>query len=144
MASASTKVVTISILLLIGLVLFVPFNQAVNDNTGVQTVTNESVTVTVGERTDLTGYKVDESTLTVYTDQSGTVLPATNYTVHTEPGELELDNEDTVTNGSTVYATYDYQATSGTTTTILTYGPLLLAVLLLVIAARSVDDLMPG
>lgn len=144
MPSAQTKIVSIAILLVIALVLFIPFQEAVDANTGVQTVDNESVVVNVGERADLQGYDLESGTITVYTDQSGTVLPATNYTVHERPGELELDNEDTVTNGSTVYATYDYAATSGTTTTILTYGPLLLAVLILVLAATTVDDLMPG
>jgi hypothetical protein len=127
-------------------VLFVPISGAVTDGTGIQTVTNESVTADVGNHTDLEGYDIDGSTDTVtYTNGTGTTYTAvegSDYELATENGSIKVLSGGNIDDGASLKVSYDYQATSGTVTTVVGLVPLFVGLLLIGTIAGKLTDAM--
>lgn len=132
-------------MLAIAAIVFVPLNTVVTQNVGSQTVTNETVTASVGEWQDLEGYDLDQNSETVYwyNSTSGsyeTLTEGTDYEIRYDSGELKPLSGGTVSDGDELKATYDYQATSPIVTTVVLLVPTLVVLLMLVTAARPVMD----
>jgi hypothetical protein len=122
----------------IGAVLFIPFSSAIASNTGTQSVAGENVTADIGNYTDLNGYDVDSTTVTV-DNSTGATVDSADFTVNETDGSLLIESSVTnVNDGETLNVSYDYQATDGQTTTVATLLPLLLALLLLVTLAGRI------
>lgn len=122
----------------IGAVLFIPFSSAITSNTGTQSVAGENVTADIGNYTDLNGYDVDATTVTVE-NSAGATVDSADFTVNETAGSLLIESSVTnVNDGETLNVSYDYQATDGQTTTVATLLPLLLALLLLVTLAGRI------
>lgn len=125
--------------------LFVPFATSVTDNTGAQSVTNESITADVNESVDLSGYDIDSGSETVWwlNSTSGSYEQVTSpddYSMTYDAGEISFNASGQVDDGDSVKVTYDYQATSGTVTTIAEQLPLFFALLVLgVIAGKLME-----
>lgn len=141
MAQNTSKIVLVLIGVTIAGTLFVPFQTSVNTSTGTQTVTNESVTVDIGNYSDLDGYHVDASSVTVY-NSSGATVPSSDYDVKERPGQIRFNSSTYYSDGDTNQVTYDYEATSGSTTIIAGLIPLFVALLILGILASKVQELM--
>lgn len=107
--------------LMIAGILLGPLNTAIASNTGVQSVTNESVTVALDEDVQLTGWQVQSGTVTVRNASTGTVVPQSgNYTVALEPGTVNVSSSNTASldEGDEILVTYDYASTDATATLI--------------------------
>ncbi|WP_435125396.1 hypothetical protein [Halobaculum sp. D14] len=134
---STSKLLTVMLGVVIAVVLLGPFVTTINGNVGTQTVTNETVTADVGSYVDVTGYNVVSGSATVYgyNDTSGSFEVAaagTDYELDEGAGSVKALNGSTLINdGETMKVSYDYQATSGTTTTVLNLLPLLVGVLIL-------------
>lgn len=130
----------------IAVVLLGPFVSTVNSNVGTQAVTNESVTASTGEFVELDGYDLVGSSVVVYgyNDSTGSFEQATegtDYEINTGPGDVQaLSGSSLIDDGEEVKVTYDFEATSGTTTTILNLLPLLVGVLILGTVGMYVQD----
>lgn len=141
-----SKIVGVAIAVAIAAILLNPVVTAVQDETGVQTVTNETVTVQNDTYTDLEGYNLENGSVTVYgyNDTSGNYEQATegtDYEINLEPGEIKAANGSSlIEDGEDVKVTYDYAATSGMTTTIIGYGPVFLGLLLLTTVGMKVQN----
>jgi len=128
---------TVMLGVVLAVVLLGPFVTTVNDYSGSQAITNESVTAETGEYVELDGYDVQSGTVTVYgyNDSSGSYEQAsegTDYEIDLAGGEVKaLNGSSLIDDGETMKVTYDYQATSGTVTTVLDLLPLLVGVLIL-------------
>lgn len=148
MASRAARVtLAMAVFVAVGMVFLGPVNAAVSDNTGTQSVTNETVEVSFGDYTDLGGYDVDQSSVTVY----GYNESAGNYEVATEGtdyefryagGAIKALNSTLVDSGEQLQVTYDYQASGALATTVITFIPVVFGVLLFVgVAQRTTDYL---
>lgn len=128
--------------------LFVPISDAVTNNTGTVSVTNETVTADVGNPVQLEGYNLDNSTVVVYeyNDTRGAYDQATagaDYDIGVQNGSITvLGTSDDIQGGEDVKVTYDYQATDSTTETVAGLIPLLTALLILVVIANKVMEAM--
>jgi len=100
MNGTARKVLMLTVVVAVGMVLMTPIVDTVNNNTGQQTVTNETVNATYGERLDLQGYQINEGSETVYgyNESSDTyeVAPEDDYTMHYESGQITLNNSSTL------------------------------------------------
>lgn len=141
-------VVGVALAVTIAAILLGPIVTAVNDNTGVQTVENETVTADIGNYTSLDGWQIDESSEVVYgyNDTSASyeqLTEGTDYEMDYEAGQIKaLSGSTIVDDGEDMKVTYDYQSTDDMTTTIIGYGPTFLALLLLtVVGARVTESL---
>jgi len=147
MNGTARKVLMLTVVVAVGMVLLTPIVDTVNNNTGQQTVTNETVNATYGERLDLQGYQINEGSETVYgyNESSDTyeVAPEDDYTLHYESGQITLNSSSTlIDEGENVRVTYDYQATSELTSLVLGFIPVMIGVLLLVVVASRVEEAM--
>ncbi len=147
MNGTARKVLMLTVVVAVGMVLMTPIVDTVNNNTGQQTVTNETVNATYGERLDLQGYQINEGSETVYgyNESSDTyeVAPEDDYTLHYESGQITLNSSSTlIDTGENVRVTYDYQATSELTSLVLGFIPVMIGVLLLVVVASRVEEAM--
>lgn len=146
MPSKATVIVGFAVAAAIGVIFMSPVVSAVNQNTGVQSVTNETVTADYNASADLAGYDVDAGSVTVYglNETSGHYETATepdDYELRAGPGEVDFNESSTLINeGEDVRVTYDYTATSGTTTLIIGFIPVMLGTLILTVIARGVQD----
>ena len=138
MASAKSMV-AVFIAVAIAAILLGPTITAVQDNTGTQTI-NESVTADVGNWTQLEGYQIVENSETINNSSGTTLAEGSDYEIAYENGSIKAYDTASVTDGETLNATYDYEATSGMTTTVIGYGPLFLGLLLLVTIASKVQE----
>jgi len=137
----------LTVVVAVGMVLMTPIVDTVNNNTGQQTVTNETVNATYDERLELQGYEIAEGSETVYgyneSADSYEVAPESDYTMHYESGGITLNSSSTlIDEGETVKVTYDYQATSELTSLVLGFIPVMIGVLLLVVVASRVEGAM--
>lgn len=136
------------IAVVVGMVFFPAVVNAVDTSTGTQTVENETVTAQSGEYVDLSGYQVEDGTVTVYgyNDTSASYETATSpddYEVKFEPGELKANSSSTlIDDGENVKVTYDYKASNDTTTLIAGFIPVMIGVLLFFSLARKTMDMM--
>lgn len=121
--------------------LFGPITGAVNTSSGLQTVNNETVTAEYDVHVDLEGYDIETGTVDVYAVNNTGVwkeVPENEYEIDYQPGTiLVYSNSTTIMDGDTIRVTYDYQATSETTATVVGQVPLLVALLMLVVLAAS-------
>lgn len=126
-------------------ILFLPVMvDTVNNSTGTQTITNETVVADYDTAVSLDGYQIVQDSETVYgyndTTASWEVATSgTDYEMNYEPGEITvLNSSSLIDDGEDVQVTYDYQATDSTTTLVVGFLPLLLAVLIFVTLAAGV------
>lgn len=137
---------TVMLGVVIAVVLLGPFVTTVNDNSGTQSLTNESITASTGEYVELDGYDVVGSSVVVYgyNDSSGsfeTATEGTDYEIDLSAGDVQaLNDSSLIDDGEEVKVTYDYEATSGTVTTVLQLLPLLVGVLILGTVGMYVQD----
>lgn len=144
--ASTQKIAAVMIAAAIVVTLFGPMANAVANSTGVQSVANESVTADAGNYSDLSGYNIENSSVAVEYNDSGTWKQAsdgTDYEVATENGSIKvLDGSTAISDGDTIRVSYDYQATDGTTTTIAQLIPLFAALLVVgVFAARITNGM---
>lgn len=123
--------------------MFTPLSSSVTDNSGDVSVTNETVTASYGEPVELEGYDIIQNSETVYgfndTSDSYESVPSGDYSIDHDPGTITVDSSSTVIqDGEDVKVTYDYQATSGSSTTVLNLIPLMMALLILGVLAAAV------
>lgn len=136
-------IIGVTIAVVIAITLLSPVVASIGDNTGSQTVTNETVTssATLGETYDLDGFDVDPGSETVYFENgsAGSFEVATgggtDYTLHEANGSITLESTGEIDAGDEVKVSYDYQATDDTTATVLGLVPLFVALLALVVVA---------
>jgi len=137
----------LAVVVAVGVIMLSPILTTVNDNTGTQTVTNESLNATLDERLDLKGYQIAENSETVhgYNETTGSyeTVPSGDYTMHYESGEITLNSSSTlIDSGETVKVSYDYEATGEMTALVLGFIPVMVGVLLLVVVANNVEGAM--
>lgn len=132
----------------IGMVFFPAITSAVDGATGTQSVENETVTAQEDEWVDLEGYKLDSGTVTVYghnesDDSYETATEGDDYEIRLDSGELQALNDSTlIDDGETVKVSYDYQASDATTTLVVGFVPVMVAVLLFWVIAQRAMDMM--
>lgn len=139
---------TIAVLMIaatIAMTLFNPVSTAIGDNTGSVTVTNETVTASPGNYTDLRGYDIDSGSETVYWYNSSSssyeqVSSPDDYEMAYQNGSIQANSSGTIGEGDELKVSYDYQATDGTTTTVAGLVPLFLLLLILVTIAAKVQE----
>lgn len=141
------SIAVVFVALTIAVTLFNPVSTIVSDNSGEQAVTNETVNADLDTYVELNGYDIVSNSETVYgyNDTAGSYeeLPASDYDLKEGPGEIRINSSSTVVqDGEDVKVSYDYQATDGTTTTVLVLIPMFLALLILGVLAAKVTDLM--
>lgn len=142
MASAGSAITKVVIGALIAVVLLNPLNSVVADSTGTTSVANETVTADNSFQ-ELQGYDIVNGSVTVNDSDGNTVDPG-NYTVRHAPGEIRINNSSStvVSDGEQVDVSYDYQATSGSVTTIALLVPLLAVLLVLVLFTGKIQGMM--
>lgn len=149
MARNTTKlVVAVTVAVVVGMMFLQPVITSVNDNTGSQTVTNETVNADVGAYVDLGGFNIDSGSETVWglNDTSGDYEQATagtDYEIDNGGGELKvLNSSSLIQDGEEVKVSYDYQASGQTTALLAGFVPIMLVLLLFVITAMKVTDIL--
>lgn len=135
------------IALTIAATLFTPIADTVNQNTGEQSVTNETVTAQHGEYVDLDGYSILTDSETVYytnnTDGSTEVATrGTDYEMNYSSGSIKALSSGSIDDGEQIDVSYDYEATDSTTTTVAALVPLFVALLMLGVMAARIQDAM--
>lgn len=138
-------VIGLVIALTIAGTLFVPINDVVSSNTGQQTVTNETVTASNSSYVDLEGYNIQENSETVHwynstSDSWETTTAGTDYEMAYENGSIIALDGGTISDGDELRVTYDFQATDGSTTTVVTLIPLFVGLLMLGIMAGKIQE----
>lgn len=126
--------------------LIAPIVTSVNDNTGTVSVTNESVTADVGNYVDLDGWDIDSGSETVYYDNNSDgnydTAAASDYTLNESEGTIRADSGGSIDDGAAMLVSYDYQATSGTTTTVVDLIPMFLGLLIMGVLAFRIQRMM--
>lgn len=137
------------IALTIGAVMLVPVVDIVDSNNGEVDVENETVTTNASytETYDLQGFNIVNGSETVErydsgTDSWNTLSAGTDYELNETNGSVEFLSGGNVSEGDEVRASYTYEATTGTVSTVVGLIPLFLALLLLVPLATKVQDRM--
>ncbi|UXF50880.1 MAG: hypothetical protein HQRvContig02_17 [Haloquadratum phage sp.] len=128
----------------IGAVFFVPVVDAIDSSTGEVQIENETVTndVNYTETYELSNDDVLADSETLEYDDAGTwttLTAGTDYTIDDANGTVQFESGGVLTEGDSVRASYTYQATEGTVTTVAGLLPLFLALLLLVPMANEVQ-----
>lgn len=146
MASRTAKVALgMAVFVAVGMVFFGPLQTAVADNTGTQSVTNETFTAEFDKWQDLQGYDVDD-TETVWVENGSSTFEqateGTDYEFNYSAGEIKMLNTTLVDAGDEVRVTYDYQAAGTLATTVITFIPVMFGVLLFTKVAMKAQDFM--
>lgn len=143
--ATNNKIVALVIAITIGAVFLAPVADVVSSNSGTQTVTNGTVTTSLDYNTtyELDGYEIvsDSETIERYNTTSGdweTLTKGTDYEIDNAAAELNVIDTLATDAGDEIRASYDWQATDGTTAAIVDLIPLLMALLLLVPLANRV------
>lgn len=129
----------------IGAVFFVPVADVVQSNTGEVDVLNETLTESAEYDVayELTGHDIEVDSETIeYDDGTGwaTATEGTDYTIDYDNETVTILSGGEISEGDEVRASYTYQATDGTTSTVAGLIPVLLALLLLVPLANKVQE----
>jgi hypothetical protein len=133
---------------IIGVIFLGPVTKAATENTGAQSVGNESITANVGSVVDLGGFDIDENSETVYgyNDTSGSYEVATagtDYEMSYQSGGIEvLASSSLIEDGEEVKVSYDYQASGSFTTTIVGFIPVMLGTLVFAKLAMGITKEM--
>ena len=120
----------------VGMVFFAPVVEAVNTNTGTQSVTNQTVSADVGSYVDLGGYDINTNSETVwmFNDSSGNYEQATSgtdYEMAYQNGSIKaLSGSSHIDDGETVKVSYDYQASGELTSLVVGFIPVGFATLI--------------
>lgn len=146
MAQAKT-IMAVIIAVTIAATLFAPVANAVTDNSGSVSITNETVTAQYGQYVDLEGYDIDDGSETVWMQEGDG-----SYTQGTETTDYEMANANgsvqalsgssTIDDGETIKVSYTYQATSSQAETVLVIIPLMMGVLMLGVMAGKIMGMM--
>lgn len=144
-SKGAKTVITLFIGLMVGGMLLGPLNAAVAANTGIQTVTNESVTADTSEYVDLTGHDIVSNSETVYwlNSSSGSyeeVQATGNYTLKEKPGQIRANASGLISDGDSLKVSYEYAATNQNATTIASMAITLVVVMLIWIPARWIQE----
>ena len=137
-------IVGLMIALTIAATLFTPISDITSSNSGVQTVSNETVTASNSSYVDLTGYNIQENSETVewFNSTSGsyeTVTEGTDYDFAYDNASIIALDGGTISDGDKLRVSYDYQATSGSATTVIEMVPLFVALLMLGVIAGKIQ-----
>lgn len=143
----ASVVLALAIFAAVGVILLGPVAGVVHDNTGTQTVTNETVYANYNHTVDLRGYDIQGSaTVWGYNDTSSSYEQATSpadYTLHKGPGTLSFNSSSAlIQSGEKVKVTYDYKAAGTITSLVIGFIPLAVGLLIFVGVARSVTGLL--
>lgn len=143
----NNKIVALVIAITIGAVFLAPVADIVTSNSGTQTVDNATVTTSLdyNQTYELDGYDIvtDSDTIERYNTTSGsweTLTKGTDYEIDYAAAELDVTDTSATDAGDELRASYNWEATDGTTGTIVELIPLLMALLLLVPLANRVRD----
>jgi type II secretory pathway pseudopilin PulG len=118
---------------------------SLSDNSGTVQVENETLTASLNESNDLRGYNVDSGTVVVeYDTGSGyqTATQGTDYTVDRDGGAITPLGNGNISAGDPLRVDYTYQATSGSTTTIVQLIPLFVALIIMVAMYAKMQEMM--
>jgi len=130
----------------IAMTLFAPISGMVSSSSGSQSVTNETFTASIDERVELDGYDVESGSETVYwynsTTESYETVDDSDYTFHYEGGDITIESGGDISDGDDMRVDYEYQATSGATTTVMVLIPLFVALMVLGAFADELSDKM--
>jgi len=147
MANNNNKIVALVIAITIGAVFLAPVADIVTSNSGTQTVDNATVTTSLdyNQTYELDGYEIitDSETIERYNTSSGsweTLTKGTDYEIDYAAAELDVLDTSATDAGDELRASYDWEATDGTTGTIVELIPLLMALLLLAPLANRLQD----
>lgn len=114
-AKAGVAVIALFVGMMVGGMAVGPLNQAITQNTGVQTVTNESVAASTSTYVELEGWHVIPGTDTVYWKNPSTgsyqQLNLSDYSIKTEAGTIKANASSGVSDGDTLLVNYQYRAT---------------------------------
>lgn len=128
----------------IGAVLMMPIVDTINANTGEVTVEDDDLTADVGTWQDLDGYSVVSGSETVEyrtnESDSWSTAQTSDYDLDEEAGQIQFTSSGNVSDGDYVSVDYDYEATDGTTSTVLGIVPTLIGLLLLVALGNRVTE----
>jgi hypothetical protein len=149
MATRTAKLVlAATVAVVVGMLFLQPVITSVNDNTGTQAVTNETVTAQYDEYVELGGYNIDSGSETVwgYNDTAGSyeqAVSGTDYEINYDGGELKVLNGSTlIDDAEDVKVSYDYQASGQTTSLVAGFVPVMIVLLLFVSVAMQVTDIL--
>jgi len=139
---ATGKTITAAVIAMTIAVVFLgPVFSIVDGNSGTVGV-DENATIQTDSWADLEGYEIT-SNFTLYDDTGTQLSEGTDYELNSTAGTIQaLSGSTAISSGDTVNAVYDYQATSGTTTTIVTLVPTFIALLILGTAAAKMQQMM--
>jgi len=130
----------------IAITLFNPIAVAVNDNAGTVSVENESVNPVNDTYVQLDGYDLDDGeTVYWFNESSGSydvLTEGTDYDINQSDGSIAINSSGKASTGDDVQVSYDYQATSATTETVLTLAPLFVGLLVLGVFAARMQGMM--
>lgn len=146
MASNGKEVAAIAIAVAVAAMFLAPVATTVSDNTGTQSVTNETITASTSNYVSLDGWDVVDGSVTVYgyNDSSGSYETATegaDYSIKLEPGSLQANSSSTlIEDGEDVKVSYDYEATTGTQTLVAGFIVTLFITLIIGVLGTEVAD----
>ena len=141
--ASTRKIVAVVLAATIAGVLFIPFNTAVSNNSGTITVDNETAFASANESVELDGYTLvqDSETVERYNETSGSweqTTRGTDYEIDYEAGTISILDGGAINDGDELQVSYEYEATSESTTTVVRLLPLLLALLILGVLAGPI------
>jgi hypothetical protein len=139
----SYGIVSVLLAVVIAGALFGPFVSAVSSNTGVQTVTNETITASTGEYVDLEGYTLNESSVRVF-NTTDELVAGEDYEVGAQNGSILALSGGSISDGESIDVSYRYAITEGPASTIADLIPLLLLVTIIGILGFAVRDQASG
>jgi hypothetical protein len=125
--------------------LFTPITTSIAENTGTSTVEDERLVATLDEANELRGYQIQDGTVTVeYDDGAGytTATQGSDYTIDREAGTITPLSTGNISGGDELRVDYTYQATSGSTTTIVGLVPLFMGLIILVTMYAKMREMM--
>lgn len=132
----------------VGVILLGPVAEVTQSNTGVQTVTNETVYANYNQSVDLRGYDIQPNTETVWglNETSGTYEQATSgtdYTLNDGAGTIEFNSSSTlIDSGEEVKVSYDYEAAGALPSLVIGFIPLAIGLLLFVGISSRVTGML--
>lgn len=122
--------------------MFNPIASTVYGSTGTQAIQNESLSADLDTYQELEGFNIVDGSTTVEYDNGtawNTATEGTDYELALENGTVKPLSGGAIDQGDPLRVSYDYQVTSGTTTTIVQLVPLFVALMVLGLFAFKVQ-----